>query len=250
MKCWYGAVSAVVLGVGVWESALRLGLISPAALAYPTEVLKAVPNILSPWGNLADVGSTIYRAVAAFLLSVPLGVGAGVILFYVSPLQTPGRFLVDFLRSVPATALVPIFLIIYGTGDSTKIAVAAFSSSLVICLATITGLDSRNKTRLLVANLAGLRGSLRVCLVDIPEAAPQLFLGLRTGISLSLILVVVSEMLIGSNRGLGRVIADMQYTDDKGRMYAAILATGAIGYALNVALKRFERLELWWSLQR
>lgn len=250
MKRWYGPASALGLALLVWESALRFGFVSPAALAYPMEVLKAIPSMLSPQGNLADLVSTIYRTVAAFLLSVPIGIGTGVLLFYVTPLQVPGKFLVDFLRSVPATALVPIFLIVYGTGDSTKIAAGSFSSGLVICLATLTGLEGRNATRLLVADLAGLRGSLRILLVDVPEAAPQLFLGLRTGVSLSLILVVVSEMLIGSNRGLGRVIADMQYTDDKGRMYAAILATGAIGYAFNVALKRFERLELWWSLQR
>lgn len=86
----------------------------------------------------------------------------------------------------------------------------------------------------------------RFWLVDIPEAAPQIFLGLRTGISLALILVVVSEMLIGSNHGLGKVIADMRYTDDKGRMYAALITTGMIGFACNKLLMLIEKKTIHW----
>ena len=83
-------------------------------------------------------------------------------------------------------------------------------------------------------------------LLDLPEAAPQLFLGMRTGISLALILVVVSEMLIGSNRGLGKVIADMRYTDDTPRLYAAIVVAGAIGFFYNALVAFAEQQLVHW----
>jgi ABC-type nitrate/sulfonate/bicarbonate transport system permease component len=243
----YRFLGAATLTLIVWELVLRLGFVSPAALAYPGEVAHAIPSLFRPSQNLPDLWATVYRTIAAFALSIPIGVGVGVVLFYTSPVREPGRFAIDFLRSIPATALVPVFLIIYGVGDTTKIAVGAFSATLSMCLATMTGLERRNSTRLLVASLAGLTGIRRVFMLDLPEAARQLFLGLRTGVSLALILVVVSEMLIGANRGLGRVIADMQYTDDKGRMYAAILATGTLGYILNTTILWVERRETWWT---
>jgi NitT/TauT family transport system permease protein len=97
-----------------------------------------------------------------------------------------------------------------------------------------------------VAHTLGLKGIKRMVLLDIPEAAPQLFLGMRTGISLALILVVVSEMLIGSNRGLGKVIADMRYTDDTPRLYAALFVAGVIGFLYNALVAFAERHLLHW----
>ena len=94
--------------------------------------------------------------------------------------------------------------------------------------------------------LARKSRSERFLLLDLPEAAPHIFLGLRTGISLALILVVVSEMLIGSNNGLGKVIQDMRYTDDKGRMYAALITSGAIGYVYNQVLRVIELRVVHW----
>lgn len=234
------------VAVMVWEGALALKLVSPAALAHPGEVVKALPKVLSMSGNLPDVWSTINRSVLAFALSVPIGLIAGFLIFFGGEARPPAEFLLDFLRSIPATALVPVFLIIYGIGDTTKIAVGAFSSALVICLSVMAGLRGRSSTRLGVARTLGLTGMRRMVLLDLPEAAPQLFLGMRTGISLALILVVVSEMLIGSNRGLGKVIADMRYTDDTPRLYAAIVVAGAIGFLYNAFVAFAEDQLVHW----
>jgi len=240
---WFGAFAIVI---AVWHLSLSMRFVSPAAVAYPHEVALALPRLLTPSGGLADVVSTMTRSLLAFAISVPIGLTAGVLIFYSGNARYPAQFFVDFLRSIPATALVPFFLILYGVGDTTKIAVGVFSSGLVICLATVSGLCGRNTTRQTIARILKLTGVRRVCLVDIPEAAPQIFLGFRTGISLALILVVVSEMLIGSNRGIGKVIADMRYTDDMPRLYAAMVMAGIIGYLYNLALAASERWLLHW----
>jgi len=243
MFAWLIFFSMTVM---VWEGALAWKLVSPAALAHPGEVVKAFPKVLSMSGNLPDVWSTISRSVMAFAISVPIGLVVGFLIFFGGQARPPAEFLLDFLRSIPATALVPLFLIIYGIGDTTKIAVGAFSSALVICLSVMAGLRGRSSTRLGVARTLGLTGMKRMVLLDLPEAAPQLFLGMRTGISLALILVVVSEMLIGSNRGLGKVIADMRYTDDTPRLYAAIIVAGAIGFLFNVIVAFAEQQLVHW----
>jgi ABC-type nitrate/sulfonate/bicarbonate transport system permease component len=230
----------------IWDSVVRYGLVSPAAFARPWEVAVVMPNLFSPSGNLGDVISTITRSLLAFAISVPVGIIAGCLIFFLGSLRAPASFMIDFLRSIPATALVPVFMILYGIGDTAKVAVGTFSSALVICVATLAGFKSRSITRLGVAKTLGFTPWQQLILVDIPESAAQIFLGLRTGISLALILVVVSEMLIGANKGLGKVIADMRYTDDKGRLYAALIVTGGIGYIFNVVLSAIETRTLHW----
>lgn len=151
------------------------------------------------------------------------------------------------MRSIPATALVPLFLVFFGIGDTTKVFAGAFSSALVIALSVVAGLGAKNHTRQFIAKLYGVRSWRKLLFTDLPEAAPQLFVGLRAGISLALILVVITEMLVSSNHGLGNVISMMRYTDDKPRLYAAILVTGVIGYACNRLLSLLENLVVHWG---
>lgn len=236
----------VVFGLVAWYSVLSTGMVSPAALAWPHEVLAAMPKLLEPSENLSDTVSTVFFSLLAFVISVPVGVILGFSIHLSGPFRGPTGFSLDFVRSIPATALVPVFLIVVGINNWTKVTAGAFSAALVVGLSTLRGLHSGNSTRRLTAELFGVRGIKRVLYLDLPEAAPQIFLGLRTGISLALILVVVAEMMIGGNHGLGKVIADMRYTDDKPRLYAALIATGVVGYVYNFAVDVIESKVLHW----
>lgn len=236
--------------VAIWHAVLAFGLVSPAALAYPEETFRTIPNVLSVSGNLQDVAATMRRSAIAFVIAVPMGIILGILVFSAESRADAADFLLDFFRSMPATAMVPVFLIILGIGEASKIGPGVFSAGLVIALATRTGLEKRNAIRLDIAKLFGFTARQRIMLLNLPEAVPHVFLGLRAGISLALILVVVSEMMIGSTDGLGRVIVDMQYSDDKARLYAAILVVGCIGYFYNRLLLFAEKRLIWWRTER
>jgi NitT/TauT family transport system permease protein len=233
--------------LGTWQLAMSTGHVSPAVLATPLETVTAIPTVLSPSGNLPDCLSTVSYSLLAFAASVPLGIAVGMGVFNGGESGQPWEFLLDVLRSIPATALVPVFLLLFGINDRTKFVVGTFSSALVTAMSTISGLSGRNRTRLTVASLYGLSSWQRLTLLDTPEILPQLFVGLRAGISLALILVVVSEMMIGGDTGLGRVIYDMRFTDDKPRLYAAMALTGLIGYLYNVGVRVLERHLVHWK---
>ena len=243
---WVLTMAAIA---GAWEAVVRLRMVSPAMLAAPSEIGGRVGALLQPTAHLADLVSTLAYALAAFILSVPIGVATGLAIGDRGHMSEPLAFVLDFLRSIPATALVPVFFLMAGAGAGTKLAAGCFSSSLVIALATVHGLRAIPGTRRETADLLRISGSRRVLLVTLPSAAREILLGCRAGVSLALILVVVSEMLIGGNRGLGRVIFDMRYTDDKPLMYAAILATGVMGYGLNAVVGAFERIIIYWRPQ-
>ena len=231
----------------LWYMAWFFKLVSPAVLPSPLEVVLVSPSVFSPSEFLPDVVSTMTRSLFAFLLSVPVGIVSGYAIFHAGKFRPPSELWLDFVRSIPATALVPVFLIIFGIGDTTKIAVGTFSSGLIICLSTIVGMNNRNITRLGISRLLGISSIRRLLYLDLPESLSQIFLGLRAGVSLALILVVVSEMFIGSNHGLGKVINDMRYSDQTPKLYCALLMSGVIGYLYNWSLIKLEKLVMHWQ---
>jgi len=233
--------SVLAFVVIVIEIAMRIFEPSPAAFARPAEVIEVLPNFLLIDGSFGDVWKTLARALLALVIAIPIGLVVGVASAKITCVRGEAEFLVDFLRSIPATALVPLFLVIFGIGDASKVAVGSISGALAIAISVIVGLRGLNVDREQVANTLQIRGISRVYLYELPEIAPAIFVGLRTAASLCLILVVVSEMFIGSEEGIGRVIMDRRYSDDVPSVYAAIFIAGLIGYAINRVLLSVEK---------
>ena len=143
--------------------------------------------------------------------------------------------------------MFPLFLVLFGVGDETKISVAAFGAVLVILFNVAYGVMNARKTRLLAAKVMGA-SRLRVLFdVMLLELLPQTFVGLRNGVSLALVIIVVAEMFIGSQDGLGHSVFEAQQLFDMPRMYAAIFAAGALGYGLNLLFLLIERRFVHWS---
>ena len=124
---------------------------------------------------------------------------------------------------------------------------AAFGAALVILFNVSYGVMNARKTRLLAAKVMGA-SRLRV-LTDVMllESLPQTFVGLRNGVSLALVIVVVAEMFIGSTDGLGQRVFEAQQLFNMPDMYAAIFAAGALGYGLNLMFQLVERTFVHWS---
>ena len=157
------------------------------------------------------------------------------------------EFLIDFFRSTPATALFPLFMIIFGLGELSKIAVAAFSAFLIVLFNVAYGVMNASPTRMLAAQVMGA-SRLRIFRdVTIYESLPQTFIGVRTAVSLALVVIIVAEMFIGSDNGLGKRIIDSQITFDMPGLYGTILLTGALGYAFNLALFALESRLVHWA---
>ena len=143
--------------------------------------------------------------------------------------------------------MFPLFLVLFGVGDETKISVAAFGAILVILFNVAYGVMNARKTRLLAAKVMGA-SRLRVLFdVMLLESLPQTFVGLRNGVSLALVIIVVAEMFIGSQDGLGHSVFEAQQLFEMPRMYAAIFAAGALGYGLNLLFLVIERQFVHWS---
>jgi ABC-type nitrate/sulfonate/bicarbonate transport system permease component len=233
--------------LAVWWFAFKAGVINGDLLPSP------VATVHDTFGNIAtgnmtrDFLRTLVRVLYSILIAISLGVPVGILLGAKASIYRSVEFLVDFFRSTPATALFPLFLLLFGLGDFAKIAVAAFAAWLVIVFNVAYGVMNARQTRILAARSMGASAWRIFRNVIFFETLPQTFIGVRTAISLALVVIIVAEMFIGATDGLGHRIIDAQISYSLTDMYGSILVAGAMGYGLNLALLLLERSVVHWS---
>jgi NitT/TauT family transport system permease protein len=237
-----------VLGMVVlWYVAVWYQVVDPVLLPSPTDTFKALYSGLAGGRLGFDFVKTVERTVYATLIAAAIAIPLGIFLGASERLYRSVEFVVDFFRSTPASAMFPLFLVLFGVGNETKISVAAFGAMLVILFNAAYGVMNARKTRLLAAKVMGASRLQVLSGVMLLESMPQTFVGLRNGVSLALVIVVVAEMFIGSTDGLGHRVFEAQQLFNMPDMYAAIFAAGALGYGLNLLFLLIERYFVHWS---
>ncbi len=164
-----------------------------------------------------------------------------------SALYRSVEFLIDFFRSTPASALIPLFILFFGISDINKIAIAAFGVFSVVVFNSAYGVMNARKSRILAAKVMGASQFQIFRDVLFFESLPQTMVGLRTGISTSLVVVVVAEMFIGSDQGLGHRIIEGEQVLHITDMYSSIIVAGIIGYLLNMLFMVTDKRLIHWS---
>jgi len=231
----------------IWDLVVRAGLIKPILLPTPWATLGALVSGLAGGPLLTDFLVTVWRTVQAFLIAAVIGVPLGVLLGSNERAYRSVEFLIDFFRSTPSSALIPLFLLIFGVSDINKIAIAAFGALLIVVFNSAYGVINARKQRVMAAKVMGASRWQIFKDVLVWESLQPSFVGLRSAVSMALVIVIVAEMFIGSDNGLGHRIIDAQQVLNVKSMYAAILAAGALGYALNILFLVAERRIVHWS---
>jgi ABC-type nitrate/sulfonate/bicarbonate transport system permease component len=236
----------VVLFLAIWYLAVSARIIDPVLLPTPQVVGKAIWTGVFGGRIGADLWKTVQRVVIAVSLAAAIGIPIGVVLGASRRVYHSLEFIIDFFRSTPASAVFPLFLVIFGVDDRTKIYIGTFGALLAIVFNTAYGVMNARKTRVLAARVMGANRR-HILLVVLLESLPQTFIGLRTGVSISLISVIVAEMFLGSSDGIGARVFEAEQIFDMPQMYAAIFCSGLLGYVLNLGLSVSERSFVHWA---
>src|ERR687887_2857218 len=243
----YLPVIGVVGLIVIWYLAVWYQVVDPVLLPSPGDTFRAL------WSGMAggrlglDFMRTVERTILATLIAAAISIPVGIFLGASEKHYRSVEFVVDFFRSTPASAMFPLFLVLFGVGDKTKVSVAAFGAALVILFNVAYGVMNARKTRLLAAKVMGA-SKLRVLYdVMLLESLPQTFVGLRNGVLPAWGIVVVAGKFIGSTDGLGQRVFEAQQLFAMPDMYAAIFAAGALGYGFNLMFLLIERQFVHWS---
>jgi ABC-type nitrate/sulfonate/bicarbonate transport system permease component len=245
-RAWTPAIGAFGFVV-LWWLVFQTGWIDPVLLPSPWDALKATWDGFLGGTLINDFLITVRRTLLAFAIAVAVSVPLGIILGSSPPVYRACEFVIDFFRSTPASALFPLFLVILGVGEGTKIAVAAFGASLMILFNTAYGVMNARKTRQAAAKVMGASPGRVMIEVTLLESLPQTFVGMRTGISFALVIIIVAEMFIGSTDGLGQRVINAQAVFNMPEMYATIFGAGVLGYGLNLLFIMIERRFIHWG---
>jgi sulfonate transport system permease protein len=216
-------------------------------LPLPADTLATLVTGMAGGSLLFDFYVTLYRTLIAFGIAVLGGMPLGILLGSNEKAYRSVEFLIDFFRSTPASALIPLFLLIFGTSDINKIAIAAFGAWLLIVFNCAYGVINARKQRIAAAKVMGATRWQIFKDVLIWESLQASFVGLRSAVSMALVIVVVAEMFIGSESGLGHKIINAQQVMNTKMMYAAIMSAGILGYLLNILFLALERRIVHWS---
>jgi ABC-type nitrate/sulfonate/bicarbonate transport system permease component len=193
----------------------------------------------------SDVVPSLTRMGAGFAIAVAAGVAFGLLLGRERRVRRAAAPIVEFLRAIPPPALLPFAILVMGVGASMKIFVIAFVCVWPILLNTIDGAAGIDPTLEDSTRVYGIERRDNLLRVVLPAAGPQIFAGIRTAVSLALILMVISEMVASTN-GIGYFVLQSQRTFAIPEMWSGILLLGILGYTLNGAFVLIERRVLRW----
>lgn len=248
MKWYYSCIGPLVILI-VWIIIFGTHIVSPILLPPPWAVFKSLIELFigSEQNILFDIGLTCYRTLFSFFLSCAIGIPIGLLMGYNIKVFHIFEFVVDFFRSIPPIALFPLFILFLGIGEYSKIGVPFYGCVLVIIVNSIYGVLNSPKLRRTLGQIYGFSRTRIFLRIVLPDSLPQVFAGMRTALSLALVLTIVVEMTIGSENGLGKTIYDFHLLFDTPEMYAAILTTGIIGYILNKGFILIEKSVVHWT---
>jgi ABC-type nitrate/sulfonate/bicarbonate transport system permease component len=242
-------LAPIIAAVACWEAAARLA--DDPYFPPPAQILTRLRQLWfsGPPGRvwltqqaIDNVPPSLARLLGAWLLASAAGIAVGVLLGRL-------RFLADFLepaihfaRAIPPPAVLPVWLALLHIGSPMQVATIVFGVIWPVLLAAIDGARAVQPVQEDIVRVFGLTGPQRLIYVILPAALPKIFAGLRLSLSLSLILMVVSELMGGATDGIGfTLLLEPQRTYDIPAMWVGIVVLGVLGFTFNAALLAVER---------
>ncbi len=239
-------LSSVVL-VLVWQVLCSTGLVSPRTLASPARILATAWTMTVsgelPWNLLVSLG----RASAG----LAIGVASGTVLALAAGLSRVGEDLVDapvqMLRTLPFLALVPLFILWFGIGETPKIALVALGTCFPIYLNLYAGIRGVEKRLTEMGRVFGLSRAGLIRHVVLPGALPSALVGLRYSLATAWLSLVVAEQ-VNANAGIGYLINDARDFLRTDVILVGLLTYALLGLGADALVRLLERRLLAWRV--
>jgi NitT/TauT family transport system permease protein len=230
----------------LWEAGARLALISPRYFPPPTVVAWGVLDRFVEGELGGETLVTLTRLALAFALAAVPAVPLGLLMGMLRPVRDAVDPYIAFIFPVPKIALLPFLLIILGVGEPAFVLTGAISAFFQIVISTTAGVQTMDPRLLEAGRNYGAHGARLFRKVILPAALPSIFTGLRLGLGLALIAIVVVEF-IAARSGLGHLVYRHWQMLSTVEMYCAFVLVGALGLLLTRGLSALQRRVLVWQ---
>ncbi|OBG87287.1 ABC transporter permease [Mycobacterium sp. NS-7484] len=238
-------VVVVAAFLALWEAAPRIGLVDKVFLPPLSEVVSAWFTLAGN-GQLAEhVSASLSRALLGLGVAIAVSIPLGVAIAWYRPVAEFLNPILELFRNTAALALLPVFILILGIGETSKVALVIYAASFPILLNTISGVRTVDPLLIKSARSLGLSPLRLFQKVILPAAVPTIFTGLRMAAASSILVLIAAEM-VGAKAGLGYLITAAQFNFQIPNMYAGIVTIALVGVTFNAILVAIEgRLSGW-----
>jgi NitT/TauT family transport system permease protein len=247
---WLGAFGRrsllLLVLLAAWEAAPRLGLTDPTFLPPFSDVLKAGWQLAQSGELYDDVAASLLRALSGFLIAVVLIVPLGLVVGWYGRLGSLLNQIIEIARNTAPLALLPVFILLLGIGEVSKVTMVIYSCAWPLLLNTIAAVKQVDPLLIKSARTMGATPQQLFRKVILPAALPTIFVGIRLASAAAMLVLVASEM-VGAKAGLGYLIIYSQYSFLIPQMYFGILGITVIGLAFNAVLEALERHFMRWK---
>jgi NitT/TauT family transport system permease protein len=238
-------ITAIVV-LFLWEWASRARMIDPLFIGQPSKILAYFyQSVFVDQSLLKEAAWTLSETLAAFVIGSAGGIAFG-LLFVLSPrLETFLDPLFSAVNALPRIALAPLFLLWFGLGPSSKIALGVSLTFFIVLASTVAGGRSVNTDWLILSRMLGASKVSMFFKVTLVSAVPTIFSGLRLGLIYALLGVIGGE-IIASQHGLGQLLSYLAGTFDTNGVFAVLFFLAMLGVTLTWLMTILENYLLRW----
>jgi sulfonate transport system permease protein len=237
---WFGLVSPALL-ILAWWWVTREGFFSGQLLVSPGQVIDTFWELIQT-GELQDnLGISLVRLFTGFGAGAVLGIAFGVLISLSVTAERYTAPLFQLLRQLPTVALIPMFILIFGVGESFKIFIVMKATFFVVALAAYDGVKNIPAGYFDVSTLYRLPFWTKFHTILFPATLPALLTGIRIGLSRSWLVLVGAELLAAES-GIGQMMEMSRQIFRMDVVMVGVVLTGVIGFALDRGLRLLE----WW----
>jgi NitT/TauT family transport system permease protein len=242
---WISTAVAIVLTVIVWKLVIAVFGVSPFVLPQPEAVLGGISDLVSSQGFWSDLRTTLTETLVGFAIALVLGIGLGTLLGRVVWLEQALRPVIVASQVVPKVALIPLFIIWFGFGITSKIIIVALLSFFPILLNVILGVRSVDAGQRDVMRSLNATRWQTFRRLEYPSTLPYILAGMEVGIVFAVVGAVVGEYL-GGDQGLGyRIVTSLNNLEAE-TLFAVILVLTLVGFLLYLAVVVLKRFLIPW----
>ncbi|MDD1498686.1 ABC transporter permease [Agrobacterium sp. CNPSo 3708] len=239
----YGLVLAFL---AAWQISSTQGWINPAVFPRLDIIVAALWKGIVGGALIDDIAISLQRSGIAFAAAVAIGIPLGLFMGQLAAVERALDPLLQFFRQTSALALYPVFILMLGLGEASKVFVIFWATLFPILLSTIGGVKEVDRKLIEMARTYGAGPIAIFRRVVLPASVPAIFVGLRLSATTALLLLIAAEM-IGANKGVGFQVMNAQYNFQIPLMYASILLLALLGLAANAGLVLLQRKLCRWS---
>jgi taurine transport system permease protein len=235
----------------VWWGVTALGLVAPLFLPPPQQVLKKLLLIASPQGFMdatlwQHLGASLARMLVALFFAALIGIPVGIAMGLSPAIRGLLDPLIELYRPVPPLAYLPLMVIWFGIGETSKILLIYLAIFAPVTLSTLAGVKNAQQVRIRAAQALGASRWQLLRFVILPGALPEILTGLRIGLGVGWSTLVAAE-LIAATRGLGFMVQSAGEFLATDVVLAGIAVIALIAFSLELGLRALQRRLTPWN---